>query len=104
MIYRSIDLSVLMKTTSTAANLRQSVIRPQFRKMTYAAEIAKISARLARVNPIRQIDSRTLNAAMIPSRADVDWTWYSTAMDEIGMRDARMPVSQYVIRYMVLSS
>jgi hypothetical protein len=70
---------------------------------TYAAVIAKTSARFALVNPIKQTDTSTLKIAMIPSRADIDCTRYRTAIDATGIRDARIPVIEYVIRYTVVS-
>lgn len=56
--------------------------------------IANTSARFALVRAIKQTDTRTLKPAMMPRRADMDWTQYSTKMDAIGIRDATMLVIQ----------
>lgn len=66
--------------------------------MTYAAVTAKTSALFAFANTIRQIDTNTLKAAIIPNLAGMDWTKYSPTMDVIGIKDARMLVIPYVSR------
>ena len=62
--------------------------------VTYVAVIANISERFAFVKRIRQIVISALNAAMIPSRADVDYTIYKTTMEETRRREAAILVNQ----------
>ena len=67
-------------------------------RRTYAAVIAKTSARFAPARPMRHTDNSTLNAAMVANLAGIDRTQYSTTMDAIGISEARRLVIQYVMR------
>jgi hypothetical protein len=68
------------------------------KRIAYAAVMAKTSARFAPARPMRQMDSSTLNAAMMPNLAGIECTQYSTTIDAIGMREAKRLVIQYVMR------
>ena len=70
---------------------------------TYAVVTAKISERLAFVNPLKHTDSSKLKTAMIANRAGIGRTKYRIMMDEASNNEAKILVSQYVILKIVLS-
>ncbi|KAF7570567.1 hypothetical protein A1F97_09935 [Pyrenophora tritici-repentis] len=92
--------SVPTNTTCTAAKLMTSAqgeIAMERQLYTYAAEIANTSARFAPANAMRQIETKTLNPAIVPSLAGIELTKQSTTIEAIGINDARILFMQYVM-------
>ena len=70
---------------------------------TYAAVMAKTSLLFAFVKPRRQSETMILKPAMMASRASIDLAQYKIIIEETGSNEARMLVTQYVIRSSLLS-